>query len=128
MEHDEESKIRDFIDHYIDSVEQLEILLLLKESSPKSWTSKEINEKLQSHLDSVKERLEQLCILKLITCQDSRYFYPGEDRVAISKVEAVAQAYRQKRIRVIEMIFSRPKNKLKDFSNAFKLRKGPKDG
>jgi predicted transcriptional regulator len=123
-----EEEIRDFVDRYIDSVEQLEILILLKESAPQQWSAQEINEKLQSHFSSVQTRLRGLCKLNLINCNAENYSYPGSDKSQEPKIEKLILAYKQKRIRVIEMIFSKPKDKLRDFADAFKIKKDPKDG
>ena len=128
MEQDLDSKVCEFIDRYIDSVEQLEILLLLKETSPRSWTAPQINEKIQSHLASVQERLAGLCKMNLVACAGDVFAYPGTDSSQDETVAKLASIYLKRRIRVIELIFSRPKNKLRDFSDAFKIRKDPKDG
>ncbi|MEQ1877612.1 MAG: hypothetical protein ABL958_13290 [Bdellovibrionia bacterium] len=128
MSHTLDPEIQSFIDKFIDSVEQLEILVLLKESAPKSWSDREINEKLQSNLGSVRERLAGLCKLDLIKSVNNLFVYPGSNDKYDQIIEMTSHAYKRSRIRIIEMIFSRPKNKLRDFSDAFKIRKGKKDG
>jgi hypothetical protein len=129
LSHGIESEIRNFISRYIDSVEQLEILLLLRNAGDKQWTAAEINDRLQSNLSSIQSRLKGLCDLKFIMCTQNVFQYqktkdPDMERI----LDKLAHVYKEKRNRIIEIIFSKPQDKLRDFSDAFRIRKDPEDG
>jgi hypothetical protein len=123
--------VRNFIDNAIDSVEQLEILLQLYEIRPHSKTAREINDQLQSNLKSVETRLKGLCDQGLLKCDVDRYVYFDSSPEVTEVLSNLADLYKHRRIRVIELIFSkpaRPRDKFRDFSEAFILRKDPDNG
>lgn len=107
------------------SVEQLEILLLLHEDKHRDWSPAEINARLRSQEASVAKWLETLAALGLATQLAGRYrFQPASD-VLTRETDALAEAYRERRIKVIELIFSKPSESLLSFVRAFELRKRP---
>lgn len=125
MDSDLPPTTRDFIARHIVSVEQLEILLLLQEQTERAWKAGEINERLRSQEASIEKWLETLVSLGLATRSDTRYrFAPATEELA-QRTAAVAEAYRERRIKVIEMIFSKPNENLLNFVRAFDLRRRP---
>jgi hypothetical protein len=55
------------------------------------------------------------------------HFAPATSELEAGVV-AVAQAYLTRRVAVIEMIYARPSDNLRAFSDAFRLRKEPPSG
>lgn len=128
MDSDIDPKVREFIEQHVDSVEKLEILALLLETTPRAWTPAEVNARLHSSQSSIERRLHDLCEKGFISCSNGLYGFPG---VLLEQQELVAdviKTYKLKRIRVIEMIFSRPTQKLRTFSDAFRIRKDLDNG
>jgi hypothetical protein len=118
--------VRDFITRHIVSVEELEILLLLQEGKERDWSPAEINARLRSQEVSIRKWLDALAALQLArrTVGGRYQFAPASDRLATDAM-ALADAYRERRIKVIELIFSKPTEKLLEFVRAFELRKRP---
>jgi len=120
-ENDIPKAVRDFVFEYIDSVEQLEILLLLESDSGKAWSATEIYNHLRSNLNSIEKRLELLYSQDLIRKNDSGQFYFAvESDSGKNTVRSLAEFYRGHRYRILEMIFS-PMKKSRDLAEAFRL-------
>lgn len=110
-----------FIARHIESVEKLEILLLFFRDPAKSWHPTEIFQIIQSSPASVNQKIGELVADGFVTRQKGDTFQfqlKSQTRVA-----ALDEAYRLRRIKVIEAIFSQATEELRDFSNAFKIRK-----
>jgi hypothetical protein len=117
--------VRDFISRHIVSLEELEILLILQEGKEREWTAAEINERLRSQELSIGKWLEALVSLGLAAKTGGRFrFAPASEDLA-SQVAGLGDAYRERRIKVIELIFSKPNENLLNFVRAFDLRKNP---
>jgi hypothetical protein len=114
-----------FIRDHIESVEQLEILLLLHAQRERDWSAEEVAKALRSSSISAEKRLSQFATLKLLTeKKDSpnRYrFAPATESLG-AVVGALAEAYLIRRVTVIDLIFSKPSATLKIFADAFKIR------
>lgn len=116
------TEVKDFVFHNIDSVEQLEILLILHADSTKWWSSEEISGQLRSNRNSVEKRLQFLIKQKLVVVrnEDSKYsFQPADPRVQ-QTVDLLSEAYRVQKYRILEIIFS-PMKRSRDFADAFKI-------
>mgnify|MGYP001562281163 CR=1 FL=1 len=107
------------------SVEELEVLLILHEANDRSWTALEINERLRSQESSIAKWLDALVALGLAQQGDGRYRYAPASAKLARDTSALAEAYRERRIKVIELIFAKPSESLRDFVRAFKLRDNP---
>jgi hypothetical protein len=121
--------VRRLIAEHIVSVEQLEILLLLR-SHAQSWTAQQVAEEIRTSADSAGRRLEDLHKRGFLAREQEspkRYRYsPPAERMPV--LEALAAAYSERRFSVIELIFAKPIENLRVYSDAFRLRKEPKDG
>lgn len=99
--------ILSLIDRHIESVEHMEILLLLFESSDRMSVS-EIFRHIQSSPASIQLRLEQLHAGGLVGRDGVRHFYFDPNGGSNAEpVAALCQAYRKMRVRVIEAIYAR---------------------
>ncbi|RYZ81535.1 MAG: hypothetical protein EOP04_23800 [Proteobacteria bacterium] len=122
-----DSHVEAFILNCINSVEQFEILLLLRQTH--QLDAETINRQLRTSLTSVEKRLEDLARKNLISKQETgghiSYFYdPPERYKAI--IDQLVGLYSTHRVAIINLIFSRPQDVLKDFSEAFRLREKDK--
>ncbi len=120
MERHLSTRLRSFIGRNISSLEQVEILLLLRRSGVRAWSVDEISGELRSSVNSVRSRIGQLQRAKLVVKgNDERFCYvtgPEEDAVAELEYE-----YENRRVRLIEAIFSRPVDSARSFADAFRL-------
>jgi hypothetical protein len=101
------------------------VLLLLRNSADRSWTSGEVFEVVRSSRPSVEERLEsfvQLGFLAKETGLPSTFRYAPTDSLAAA-VDETAGAYQKWRVRVIEAIFAPVADPAQRFADAFKVRK-----
>lgn len=116
---------RDFITQHIVSVEELEVLLMLHEGKDRDWSPAEINDRLRSQESSISKWLEALVLLGLADRTSERYRFAPASEELRRETAAMADAYRERRIKVIELIFSKPSENLFDFVRAFELGKRP---
>ena len=120
-----------FLRDHIHSVEQLEILLLLRKEAPRAMTAHDVARELRTNEASVATRTAELLASQLVSRVGegpaSAYRYePGTPETARA-ADAVANAYAAMRYRVIEQILSRPMDKVRLFANAFRVRKEEDD-
>jgi hypothetical protein len=117
--------VRQFLLRYIDSVEQLEVLLLLCGSPSTAWSPEAVAQALYSNPTSVAYRLAMLQRHELIAAADppSSYRYQPGHPALHEAVTRVAEMYKQRRVAVITFIASKPMANVRAFSDAFRLRK-----
>jgi hypothetical protein len=119
-------EIEQFIHEKINSVEQLEVLLLLSGSPEKEWSAAEVSQKLYIQPESATKRLADLHageLLILSQTSDSLYRYKPSTNALESAVSGLAEAYKVRRVSVINLIFSKPHDHIRVFSDAFRIRK-----
>lgn len=119
-------EVRRLIAENIDSVEQLEILLLLLQHPDRSWNAETVARELRISPMSAGERLEDLTHDGLVARADGNeagYRYGPESPALDEAVRGLAAAYPVRRVTVINLIFSKPVDKIRTFADAFRLRK-----
>lgn len=129
MKHPEEAsipeKVRRFILERINSVESLEILLLLSGQPTQEWSAEEVSRKLCTRLESASAQLHALQLAKLLVIigtEPAKYrFNPASPEADV--VSDLEKVYKQRRVSVISFIYSKPSDPLRAFSDAFRLRK-----
>lgn len=118
--------VRRFITDHINSVESLEILLLLSTGTIREFTAEEVSRTLRTSLESAAARLRELHHAKLLVmveeAESPKYrFDPGSREAAV--VADLEKVYKTRRVSVISFIYSNPTDPLRAFSDAFRLRK-----
>lgn len=120
-------EVRRFIRRVVDSVELLEVLLLLR-SSRRSWGVEELTAELRSSQTAIGARLSRLRRSGLLRSDGDRVAYEASSADDATVAE-VAALYRERRIAVIEAIYSpAPSNALQTFSDAFRIGGEGEDG
>jgi hypothetical protein len=121
--------VQKFILEHITSVAQLEILLLLQTNPNQSWTPAAVARELRIEPAGAQVQLAALLASGLIKFEppENYQFAPNTPELKDASV-AVAQAYLVRRVTVIGLIFSKPSDKIRAFSDAFRLRKDPPRG
>jgi hypothetical protein len=118
--------VRRFIAGHIESVGQLEVLLLLRAAADKQWTTDEVARAVVTQPASAAGWLEQLRADGLLEQTGDRYRY-GPPRGDVERaVDDLAESYAKYRVAVIGLIFSKPSEHVRDFPEAFRLRR-PRD-
>jgi hypothetical protein len=116
---------RQFIAHQIESVAQLETLLLLRRDSQRLWNAEELARHLYIS--------EQMCSVMLDDLERRRFLvrdpvrksvrYACPDLQADAMVALLDELYRERRVAIISEIHSNPVSKVQTFADAFRLRK-----
>jgi hypothetical protein len=115
--------VETLIIQHIDSVEQLEVLLLLRRDTQQTWDAEMVARELRIAASSAQRRLQDLFGRGLlIRNEDERYRYSRSSPLDAA-VHGLEQAFNERPVSVISFIFSRPSDNLRMFSDAFKLRK-----
>lgn len=122
--------LKQFIGRHINSVEQLEILLLLKRSAPREWSAEEVSRELSTSRYAAEGRLMDLASRHLAAIREDgpllhfRYVAGNPDDALVAQLMEV---YAQRRTSIITMIYSKPADRIASFADAFRLRRPPPD-
>lgn len=119
------TQVRQFLGQYIKSVEQLEILLLLANSPQKEWTAAGVYAVIRSSERSVAARLEEFKEQGFFENKPgppATYRYAPKNEMLRSGVAETAKLYQERRVRVVEAIFSPDIDPIQGFADAFKFR------
>ncbi len=117
-----------FLHQHIDSVEQLEVLLLLWRSPERGWTSDEVATTVYSHPTSVVRRLALLLGQGLLREREPGcYQYAPRTAELHADVTHLHEMYRERRVAVITLIASKPIQNVRAFSDAFRIRRKKED-
>ena len=118
--------VRDFVLAYIDSVVQLEMLLLLMRGK-KRWTATEVARELRIDPEGAAGQLAELTQKGLLTPTNSSaemgYQYAPSSRRLRELMDGLERAYEDRRVSIISLIYSKPSDTIRVFADAFRIRK-----
>jgi hypothetical protein len=118
--------VRRFIADNINSVEQLEILLLLRQSSSRDWDAETVSKELCSQPSAALMRMNDLLARGFLTGGEPpgrRFRYAPARQGLDQLVEQLAEAYHTMRVSVISLIYSQPSSQVQAFADAFRFRR-----
>jgi hypothetical protein len=98
-------RVKALVGEHIVSVEQLEVLLLLRQHRGLEWTPAQVNDQLRSSIGSVAERLADLESRRFLRYEAGRYQYDSTNSHDAAVAE-LAAAFTERRFSVIELIYS----------------------
>lgn len=122
--------IRSLLVQRIDSVVQLELLLLLHANATRVWRAEEIARELRIDSTASQEQLGLLVergLVQKVEEVEGAYQYRPTSQEVEQVVDGLAKAYANRRVTVISLIYSRPTDTLRSFSDAFRLFRKEKD-
>lgn len=122
-------KIKQFIFEQIDSVEQLEVLLLLRSHKTSSWNIDQIAQELRSSPNSVSNRIKSLSNIGLVELQaDSKvhFVYKETNPEFEAILQELGELYKSRKQTILELIFS-PLKRGRHFANAFLVNPSKKE-
>jgi hypothetical protein len=123
-EHALSPEVLQFISTHIRSVEEVEILSLLAANPAKSWSVQEIYRAIKTAERSIGERLRGFVSANLVVEEvEMRFKFSSVNPQALQTVLAMARAYRERPVTVIETIYSRAPGAAQSFAEAFRFRK-----
>jgi len=118
-------RVRAFLVGQIDSVVQLETLLLLNREPQREFNAREVAGELRIDPAWAEPNLSELWARGTITRidgNDVRYRAGARAPETQETIQELAAAYATMRVSVIALIFSKPASPLRSFVNAFRLR------
>jgi hypothetical protein len=124
-------QVQRFIATHIDSIEKLEVLLLLRTRADRDWSARDVSQELRITESSATARLEDLTARRLLVkaagSASSYRYHPAspEDEQDVSELQAT---YSTRRVSVISFIFSKPLDKVRGFADAFRLKRDKDEG
>jgi DNA-binding IclR family transcriptional regulator len=115
--------VHQFLYQHVESVEQLEVLILLLGHPERGWSPDEVARELYSHPASIARRLAMLLGQGLLReIEPGCYQYaPRTDELHATTLH-VAEMYRERRVAVVTLIASKPIENVRAFSDAFRIR------
>ena len=114
--------VREFIIRHIDSVSQLEALLILHAHPEENWEVGRIASRVYVSDRELAEVLERFTAEGFLKREGEFYRYDGKDPAVYRTIAELARCYAAHLIPVTNMIHSKPRA-MRSFSDAFKLRK-----
>jgi hypothetical protein len=120
------SELERFIAEEIQNLEQVEILLLLSSHPQRAWSAQNVYDVVKSNLDSVGARLEELTargFLKKETAPETGYTFSPEQNGIGKVVNELREAYKERPVKVVQAIYSKPPDAVQEFARAFRVRK-----
>jgi len=118
--------IEEFVLQTLDSVAQLEALLLLRAHREEEWSADAIAVRLYIRVEETLPWLERLCDNGLLTSSSGSpplYRYQPRSMALEQTVDRLADVYAKQLVPVTNLIHSKPRTRVQEFADAFKLRK-----
>jgi predicted transcriptional regulator len=117
------TEVKRFIAAEIESVGQLEVLLLLRGVADKNWTADEVARALVMQAPAVASWLDKLAGRGLVAVAGDTYRFAPPTAEVERTIDELAESYSKYRVAVIGVIFSKPSEGVTRFSEAFKIRR-----
>jgi hypothetical protein len=117
--------IRQFIINKIDSVAELEGLLLFSRNPETDWSSESLAQRLYTGPEQTQDVLTHLYAEGFLAVREENpqtYFYQPNSPKLQEIVERIAEIYSKYLVPVTNLIHSKPQTKVQQFADAFKLR------
>jgi hypothetical protein len=117
--------VRDLIVRTIDSVEAIELLALLHRSADTFWAAEAAGQRLGIRADIASKKLNALAdagLLSRANATGAFRYAPADDSMQATVTDLV-DAYATRRVSVVNTIYSANLERLRAFTDAFKLKK-----
>jgi hypothetical protein len=118
-------RVQRFLMTHIDSIEKLEVLLLLRNRTEREWTASAVAQELRITEASAAARLADLTSSGLLIYEDGAaelYRYSPASSDDVRSIAELAATYSERRVSVITFIFSKPQERVRGFAEAFLLK------
>jgi hypothetical protein len=117
--------VKQFILKNIDSVAQLEALLLLRANPQQAWDVQAVAKRLYITEQEASPLLASLCDQGLVGCggEPNQYTYQPASADLTRLVDQLAEVYAKHLVPVTHLIHSKPRTRMQEFADAFRLRK-----
>lgn len=115
-----------FIDGAIDSVPELEALLLLRQDEPRLWSEVDLSARIYISREEARRVLETLCRRDMFVVEGDppRFRFSPAKAGARELVAEVASAYQRHLTSIAILIHKKSSASVREFARAFDLKKG----
>ena len=114
--------VRDFIVKHIDSVAQIEALLLVRSNPQERWNVSQIAARLYASEPEVAEALDRLCTAGLLILDNGTYRLEGVSPENAVLIQDLLTIYARHLIPVTNIIHAKPR-RIRSFADAFRFRR-----
>jgi predicted ArsR family transcriptional regulator len=114
------------VDQYIDSLECLEVLLLMYRDAERVWSVDQIASELRIKSGTAARHLARMASLGLLEAENPSgdfRFHP-KDQARATGARVIVEAYATRRIALINHIASRALSRIRSLADAFRVWKG----
>lgn len=115
--------VRQFLASEIESVTQLEVLLLARAAPDKDWTALDVGRALTIDQTLAESWLVDLAARGLVAERGAAYHFAPPSLEVELAIDALAESYARYRVTVIGLIFSKPSEQVQSLADAFRLRR-----
>jgi hypothetical protein len=127
------SNVRAFLNDHVESVVQVEVLLLLYAEPARAFSTADVVSALRIEPAWAEAQLSNLCTRGMLAANgDGAYHWAPRTAEIDAAVAGLARAYADRRVTVIGLIYAKPapSDPLRSFADAFRIRKdkGRDDG
>jgi hypothetical protein len=123
MSHDVPEQARRLVLDAIDSVAELEALLLLRDTAGNRWSVEAASARLYVNPAVAADALNALARRGFLDESPEGFVYQPQSPDLAEDVTALAQAYSTSLVAVTHLIHSKPSASVQDFARAFRFRK-----
>jgi hypothetical protein len=116
------AELWEFLETHIDSIAQLEALLLLRDAPGAAWDAKSIAKRLYVPEHEALRALAHLAGNGLIARDGDRFQFHPQSEGLSQGVVLLADYYRSHLISITNLVHSKPR-RIQQFADAFKLKK-----
>lgn len=119
-------KVLQFIAEKIDTVPQLEALLLLWENAQREWSEQEVAARIYVSNEaaaSILQALQRRQLIAAVSSSPAKYRYSTDWDPSGELMSEVAGAYRRHLVPLATYIHSRASSAVREFARAFDLKK-----
>lgn len=124
-------EIREFVARFLPSVEHLETFITLQRNTTKSWSAPDIAAELRIPTSTAADVLEQLASNNFLDVKISNEILYRFNPATAALEEAAARCadfYVRERIAMINAVTAAPLTPMREFAEAFRIKKGRTDG
>ena len=107
----------------LDSIPELEAVLLFREDSARAWTAEEAGRRLYVSTPVAAHILSTLGQRGFLVERDDLYRYAPESDELAAAVDQLSVAYRRRLVDVTHMVHSKPSRNVREFADAFRFRR-----
>ena len=123
---DLDDELRLFVETHFRTIEQLEVLLLLRGAPDRVFTAETAFDRIRSSVSSITERLRELCNAGFLDCQEGpppTFRYAPRTTELTQAVDRLSEAYKIRRVAVVQAIYGQRSRGPSEIAKAFRFGK-----